>query len=189
LARRDAKVLIVLRELQLPPKYSDWRLDSLSLEQRLALARDDNRPITARRLEIEILERDATIDEETALHLRKNLLAHFTDSPSEPSEPLQQLPHLIEFDEPAALKAARLQCPLFDCLSPDEQLRYLEEDLRMAEQDAETKRQRADALARSQPRSKEWADAECFARLAELRDYQRKEMQREIEALKEKIES
>jgi hypothetical protein len=155
--QRTAKALSALR---LAGEYDSWRHAGLSLELRLALARDDNvrvhakpRPhwspsrrqeapgawvsiwpaVCAREFEIQILKRDARIDEETAQFLRDNIHQHFfaspDDIPAAACEPLAELPHHIDFDESAALSTARLQCPDFDSLSLEEQLKYREEDL------------------------------------------------------------
>ena len=189
--QRDAKLIRILNT----SGYSDWRHDGLSLEQLLALARDDSThalaspraswspgfrqdapgawvtfwpAVSAREFEIQILERDVKIDAETAESLRKNLHSHFfapDDSAAVQREPLAKLPHPIEFDEAAALNAARLQCPHFDSLALEEQIEYLEEDLLKARQDAAATRQHAAALRVSGGSG--WVTAKVIASLAE----------------------
>ena len=132
------------------------------------MARDDNEAEIAREYEIRVLERDAKIDADTALCLRKNLLAHFFASDAAPREPLAELPYPIEFDEAAALKAARLQCPHFDSLSLEGQLKYLEEDLLKKRQRAATSRQHAEAVVLRAPGSKEALNARIDASMWEL---------------------
>ncbi len=131
--------------------YNDWRHASLSLEELLALARDDGRyaranPIAkwspghrqhqqgqwidfwpdvgARELEIRILERDGRIDQATARALRDNLREHFLEN----TATLHDLPALIEFDEAAALHTARAQCPRRETLPLERQLAIVMED-------------------------------------------------------------
>jgi hypothetical protein len=96
---------------------------------------------------------------------------------------LTPLPHPIEFDEAAALKAARLQCPLFDSLPLEKQLQYLEEDLLKSRQRAAASRQHAEAVALRAPRSEEAFHAEMLARLEE----RGRDIERKITELREKI--
>jgi hypothetical protein len=144
------------------------RKQPLTQRSALTLARDDNEAEIAREYEIRVLERDAKIDADTALCLRKNLLGHFFASDAAPREPLAELPHPIEFDEAAVLKAARLQCPHFDSLSLEGQLKYLEEDLLKKRQRAATSRQHAEAVALRAAGSKEALNARIEASMWEL---------------------
>ena len=118
----EHRTVKLLRALRASLRYCTWRHADLSLEQLLALARDDsmreqenpNAPAEsarkfaerAREFEIQILERAAKIDADIAESFRKNCDAHFfarDGSAAAQGEPLAKLPHPIEFDEPAAL--------------------------------------------------------------------------------------
>jgi hypothetical protein len=185
----ETQLRALMRVLRTPHEYSTWRHAGLSLEQLLALARDDSArnhanpwaAVGAREFEIQILERDAKIDAETAESLRKNLDAHFArdDSAAAQREPLADLPMPIKFDEAGALKAARLQCPLFDSLPLEGQVQYLEEDLLKRRQYVA---QRRAAAARADATVEDRLDAS----MAELGlDFEQDEL--EIGKLKEKI--
>lgn len=131
--------------------YDDWRHASLSLEERLALARDDGffaratpsakwspglrenqqgdwvsigPDVSAREIEIMILERDGKIEEPTARSLRDNLSRYR----SEKSETLRELPAPIQFDEAASLRSAREKCPRRETLPLEQQLSMFQED-------------------------------------------------------------
>jgi hypothetical protein len=192
---RTASCVQMLRLL--PLGYSgSWRFDTLSLEQLLALARDDSvredadkmaSAANAREFEIQILERDAKINAETARSLRKNLHAHFFGHDGYTAvgtETLGKLPHPVEFDESAALKVARSRVPHFASLSLEERLECMQEDLRGEAQRAAQSRLHANAVALRAPRSKEWVNAEAVARLHELRPIG---VEHKIKELQEKI--
>ena len=131
-------------------QYDTWRHAGLSLEERLALARDDvihadaeaiRTPssgcrqnarglwvnfwpdVGAREIAIRIGERDGLIDEETADALRDNSHAHFFEG----TEALNALPYTIEFDHGALVKA-RAACPRREDLSLEQQLTMLNQD-------------------------------------------------------------
>jgi hypothetical protein len=207
---RTAKLLRAMRTID----YRTWRHAGLSLEQLLALARDDSAlaqanprstwspgylqaepgawvniwpAVGAREFEIQILERDGKIDAETAQSLSKNIHDRFFVSGPVTEHaygaPLTPLPHAIAFDEAAALKAARLQCPYFDSLPLEGQLEYLEEDLLKSRQHAAASRQHATAVALRAPRSKEALHAEMLARLGDRGP----NIETEITKLREKI--
>lgn len=135
--------------------YNDWRHASLSLEELLAIAREDAAPkpevwadqwdsrlaclrsqpvrvdymspaIAAREIEIRILERDQRIDAATAHSLRDNLQGYRLKD----AEPLYQLPAPIVFDEAASLSSAREQCPRRETLPLEQQLAMMREDHR-----------------------------------------------------------
>lgn len=130
--------------------YNTWRHAALSLEERLALARDDiahaeseatRTPspgrrqngrglwvsiwpeVSTREIAIRIGERDSMIDQEAADALRENLHAHFFAD----TEALQTLPYSIELDQ-AVIKNVRATCPRRDALSLQRQLTMLNED-------------------------------------------------------------
>jgi hypothetical protein len=149
-AATRAKMRILRSRLYLSG-YNNWRHIGLSLEQLLALARDDGRfaranpreswspgyrkeqpgqwvdlwpGVGARELEIRILERDRRIDETAAAALRVNLHEHFFQD----TGALQELPAAIDFDEAASLRSARAQCPRRSTLPLEQQLAMLNED-------------------------------------------------------------
>lgn len=131
--------------------YDTWRHVGLSLEERLAIARDDSAreqanpastrspgrwpngqggfvdrwpDIGAREFEIRILERDGRIDEQTARLLRDNVRDHFFEG----TETLHDLPHPIDFDELVSLRTAREKCPRRESLPLEQQLEMEHED-------------------------------------------------------------
>lgn len=135
--------------------YRTWRHEGLSLEQLLALARDDGRYAQAhphephfgslyedvgpnaagraahacREFEIRILERDRRIDIETARALRVNAANVFRSLGAQDwQEGLRPLPTVIEFDEPIALVEARSRCPRRSSLPIERQVEMEHED-------------------------------------------------------------
>lgn len=114
--------------------YATWRHEGLTLEQRLALARDDlrlapgDRHVTraGREFEIRILLSLDKIDDATAWALRANADQHFGPDSGQP--PLLGLPVPIEFDEADALRTARMRCPRVETLTLERQLAMAEED-------------------------------------------------------------
>jgi hypothetical protein len=115
--------------------YSGWEHHGLSLEQLLVLARDNGDGECAREFEVQLLLRDARIDEETAKSLRANYRRHYrchtVDGATKRiyDDPLEPLPQEIEFDE-VALSVAREQCPLDGSVSPEKELQLREDHLR-----------------------------------------------------------
>jgi hypothetical protein len=134
--RRDPPPLDEIRSTFNTLSYRSWRHRDLTLEQLLALARDNARhgddgtqyswqrpeddvparaTWAAREFEIRVLLRDGRIDETNARALRG-------------ASPLADLPHPLEFDEPAALTTARKKCPRRNTLPLERQLEMLRED-------------------------------------------------------------
>jgi hypothetical protein len=130
-------------------EYSHWRYQKVSLQELLALARDDTahaneNPRTAwspgyreaekgrwvdvwpqvavREFEIRILERDGLIDSELAKRLRTNLQAFLGHE-----ERLADLPVNLALDQ-ATLEVAREKCPRRESLPPNVQLELLQAD-------------------------------------------------------------
>jgi hypothetical protein len=90
--------------------------------------------VSAREFEIQILERDEKVDAETAQSLRRNIRERFFADTGPVTESrygatLTPLPHPVEFDEAAALKAARQQCPLDGSLPLEKELQLREDHL------------------------------------------------------------
>jgi hypothetical protein len=122
--------------------YRTWRHESLTLEELLAVAKDDatrpppafwattekdaarevecgiaNAKVAAREIEIRIGLRDGLIDKQASNELREHL--H--------TDPLPELPYVVRIDD-AVLASARAKCPRPDDLPVETQLAMVEED-------------------------------------------------------------
>jgi hypothetical protein len=169
----DPEVFYQLRKKFAIGRYSDWRYEALTLEELLALARDDDarelasveqrwrlglRPLSegkwvpfgqaeaVREIEIRILERDRLIDDTTARALRDNAYEHFYREASTRQE-RGTAPPLAEL--PCSLDIDQeklLAAALTKC--PRRETLSLEQQLALAHED-----QRRKLIERAKPRT------------------------------------
>jgi hypothetical protein len=154
-------------------RYSDWRHECLSLEELLALARDDDARAQAtpatkwapglcqiaeghwvdrsparavREIEIRILERDRKVDDRTARSLRDDAHKHFF-AKAGPDAELSRPPPLTQLPVPIDLdQRALLASALKKC--PRREELSLEEQLELKHED-----HRRDLVERAKPRT------------------------------------